>query len=215
MERIKMLTRLYERGVVAIIRTNSTELAIKIVDAVKEGGIDVAEITMSVPGALDIIKKVSEHYSNDEMCIGAGTVLDTETARACILAGAKFIVSPNFNAEVVRMCNRYRIGVIPGVMTVQDTIDALETGAEILKFFPANAFGPNILKQFRAPLPQANYVITAGVEVSNINDWIKAGAFAVSISSILTKYAKEGRYDLVTEECRKYIAEVKKARLGN
>lgn len=212
MERIKTITRLYERGVVAIIRTENEDLALKIIDAVKKGGIDMVEITMTVPGALDIIKNVTKHYTNDEVCIGAGTVLDPETARVCILAGAKYIVSPTLNTDTIKLCNRYRIGVIPGVMTVQNAVEALEAGAEVLKLFPSNALGPKILKQYKAPVPQANYLITAGIELTNIKDWIKAGAFAVSISSILTKYAKEGRYDLVTDICQKYIEEVKKAR---
>jgi 2-dehydro-3-deoxyphosphogluconate aldolase / (4S)-4-hydroxy-2-oxoglutarate aldolase len=212
MKRLETIKKIAEGGVVAVIRAESKEQGIKIVDAVKKGGIKALEITMTVPGAIDIIKELSEVYKNEDVIIGAGTVLDSETARACILAGAKYIVSPCLNAEVVKLCNRYRVPVMPGVMTVKEAVEALELGAEILKVFPGNAFGPSIISSFKGPLPQANFMPTGGVSLDNIKDWIKAGAVAVGTGSDLTKGAKTGDYDLITETAAQFVAEVKKAR---
>lgn len=212
MQRLKTLMKLNEEGIVAVIRAESKEQGLKVVDAVKNGGIKMLEITMTVPGAIDIIKELTEHYKNEDVVIGAGTVLDPETARACILAGAKYIVGPSLNLETVKLCNRYRIPVMPGIMTVREAIEALEAGAEILKVFPGNAFGPEIIKAFKGPVPQGNYMPTGGVNLSNIKDWIKAGAIAVGTGSDLTKGAKTGDYALVTETAKKFVEAVKEAR---
>jgi 2-dehydro-3-deoxyphosphogluconate aldolase/(4S)-4-hydroxy-2-oxoglutarate aldolase len=212
MKRLQTIQKMIECGVVAVIRAESKEQGIKIVDAVKRGGIKALEITMTVPGAIDIIKELSEVYKNDDVIIGAGTVLDPETARACILAGAKYIVSPGFNVETVKLCNRYRIPVMPGIMTVTEALTALEYGVEILKVFPGNAYGPSIISSFKGPLPQANFMPTGGVSLDNIKDWIKGGAVAVGTGSDLTKGAKSGDYELVAETAAKFVEEVKKAR---
>lgn len=212
MKRLETIQKMVECGVVAVIRAESKEQGIKIVDAVKRGGIKALEITMTVPGAIDIIKELSEVYKNEDVIIGAGTVLDPETARACILAGAKYIVSPGFNVETVKLCNRYRIPVMPGIMTVTEALTALEYGVEILKVFPGNAYGPSIISSFKGPLPQANFMPTGGVSLDNIKDWIKAGAVAVGTGSDLTKGAKTGDYELVAETAAKFVEEVKKAR---
>lgn len=212
MQRIKTISRLVEEGVVAVIRAESKEQGLKIVEAVRQGGIKMLEITMTVPGAVDIIRELAEHYKNEDVVIGAGTVLDPETARMCILAGARYIVSPSFNPDTVKLCNRYRIPVMPGVMTVREAIEALESGAEILKVFPGNAFGPEIIKAFKGPIPQGNFMPTGGVSLSNIKDWISAGAVAVGTGSDLTKGAKTGDYNLVMETARKFAAAVREAR---
>lgn len=212
MKRLQTIQKMIECGVVAVIRAESKEQGIKIVDAVKRGGIKALEITMTVPGAIDIIKELSEVYKNDDVIIGAGTVLDPETARACILAGAKYIVSPGFNVETVKLCNRYRIPVMPGIMTVTEALTALEYGVEILKVFPGNAYGPSIISAFKGPLPQANFMPTGGVSLENIKDWIKAGAVAVGTGSDLTKGAKTGDFELVAQTAAKFVEEVKKAR---
>ncbi len=212
MRRIETIQKIVESGVVAVIRAESKEQGVKIIEAVKKGGIKALEITMTVPGAIDIIKELSEVYKNEDVIIGAGTVLDPETARACILAGAKYIVSPSLNVETVKLCNRYRIPVMPGIMTVKEAIEALEYGAEIVKVFPGNAFGPSIISAFKGPLPQANFMPTGGVSLDNVKDWIKAGAVAVGTGGDLTKGAKTGDYELVTETARKFVEEVKKAR---
>jgi 2-dehydro-3-deoxyphosphogluconate aldolase/(4S)-4-hydroxy-2-oxoglutarate aldolase len=213
MERIKTIMRITDEGVVAVIRAESKEQGLKIVDAVKKGGIKTLEVTMTVPGAVDIIKEITEHYKDEDVLIGAGTVLDPETARACILAGAKYIVSPSLNPETVKLCNRYRIPVMPGIMTVREAIEALELGAEILKVFPGNAFGPDIIKSFKGPLPQGNFMPTGGVNLGNVKDWINAGAVAVGTGGDLTKGAKTGDYALVTQTAIAFVEAVKAARL--
>lgn len=212
MKRIKTIQDIVESGVVAVIRAESKEQGIKIVEAVKKGGIKALEITMTVPGAIDIIKELTEVYRDEDVIIGAGTVLDPETARACILAGAQYIVSPSINPETIKLCNRYRIPIMPGAMTVKEAVEALELGAEIIKIFPGNAFGPSIISAFKGPLPQGNFMPTGGVNLDNIKDWIKAGAAAVGTGSDLTKGAKTGDYELVTETAAKFVEEVKKAR---
>lgn len=212
MERIKTINKIIECGVVAVIRAESKEQGLKIVEAVKNGGIKALEVTMTVPGAVDIIRELTEAYKNEDVIIGAGTVLDSETARACILAGAKYIVSPCLNADVVKLCNRYRVAVMPGIMTVKEAVEALELGAEILKVFPGNAFGPSIISALKAPLPQGNFMPTGGVNLDNVKDWIKAGAVAVGTGGDLTKGAKTGDYALVTETAAKFVEEVRKAR---
>ena len=212
MKRLETIRRIAECGVVAVIRAESKEQGIKIIDAVKKGGIKALEITMTVPGAVELIKELTEIYKDEDVVIGAGTVLDPETARACILAGATYIVSPSLNPETVKLCNRYRVPVMPGVMTVKEAIEALELGAEIIKIFPGNVYGPSVISSFKGPLPQANFMPTGGVSLDNIKDWIKAGAVAVGTGGDLTKGAKTGDYALVTETAAKFVAEVKKAR---
>ena len=210
--RMETIQKIIDCGVVAVIRAESKEQGIKIIEAVKKGGIKALEITMTVPGAVDIIKELCEKYKNEDVIIGAGTVLDPETARACILAGARYIVSPSLNVETVKLCNRYRVPVMPGVMTVKETVEALELGAEIIKVFPGNAFGPSIISAFKGPLPQGNFMPTGGVNLENVKDWIKAGAVAVGTGGDLTKGAKTGDYALITETAAKFVEEVKKAR---
>jgi len=215
MKRLEMIRKISDAGIVAVIRATSKEEGVKIVEAVKKGGINALEITMTVPGAVDIIKELSEIYKDDEeVLIGAGTVLDSETARACILAGAKYIVSPSLNVDTVKLCNRYRIAVMPGVMTVKEAVEALELGVEIIKVFPGNAFGPSIISSFKGPLPQANFMPTGGVSLDNVKDWIKAGAVAVAVGTggDLTKGAKTGNYELVTETAAKFVEAVRVAR---
>lgn len=212
MKRSEVINKICNYGIVAVIRATSKEEGIKIVEAVKKGGINAIEITMTVPGALDIIKDLSEMYKDKDIIIGAGTVLDPETARACILAGSDFIVSPNVNIDTIKLCNRYSIAVIPGVMTVKESIEALELGVEILKVFPGNAFGPSIISSLKGPLPQANFMPTGGVSLNNVKDWINAGAVAVGTGGDLTRGAKDKNYELVTETAAKFVTEVEKVR---
>lgn len=212
MQRIKMIQKLAEEGIVAVIRAESKEQGLKVVEAVKQGGIKMLEVTMTVPGAIDIIKELAEHYKNEDIAIGAGTVLDPETARICILAGARYIVSPSLNLDTVKLCNRYRIPIMPGIMSIRDAIEALEAGAEILKVFPGSAFGPDIISAYKGPVPQGNYMPTGGVNLGNVKDWIKAGAIAVGTGGDLTKGAKTGDYALVTETARQFVEAVREAK---
>lgn len=187
------------------------ESGLKITDAVTAGGIKLIEVTMTVPGALDIIKELAVKYRDTDIVIGAGTVLDPETARIVILAGADFVVSPMLDPETMKLCNRYKTAVIPGVMTVKESVEALEMGADILKIFPGNAYSPAIIGAFKGPLPQAEFMPTGGVDVDNVADWLRAGAVAVGTGSSLTKGAKTGDYDAVTEKAREFVAAVAKA----
>lgn len=212
MKRMETIKEIVDSGVVAVIRAESKEEGMKIIEAVKKGGIKALEITMTVPGAVDIIKELTQLYKDEDVIIGAGTVLDPETARACILAGAKYIVSSSLNLDTVKLCNRYRIPIMPGIMTPAEALTALEAGVEVLKVFPGNAFGPSIIKAFKGPMPQGNYMPTGGVSLDNVHEWIEAGAVAVGTGSVLTKGAKTGDYELVTETAKKFVDAVKKAR---
>lgn len=212
MSKIEDLKRVEETGIVAVVRAENAEKALKITEAVKKGGIEAIEITMTVPGAVDVIKQITDEYSRDEILIGAGSVLDAETARACILAGAEYIVSPSLDEETIAMCNRYQKAVMPGAMSVTEVVKAMKYGADIVKIFPATLFGPKIIKAVKGPLPQAPLMPTGGVSLDNVKDWIKAGSFAVGVGSSLSKGAKTGDYDQVTETAKEFIRLIKEAR---
>lgn len=212
MDKIQIIGELGKEKLVAVIRAESQEQGFKIVEAVKQGGIKFLEITLTVPGAVDIIKELVKKYKDEEIFIGAGTVLDPETARIAILAGASYIVSPYFDPEVMKMCNRYRIPVMPGCQTVREIVQSLEMGADVIKIFPGDAFSPNIIKSFKGPIPQGNFMPTGGVSLGNVKDWLGAGAYAVGTGSSLTVGAKTGDYAAITEEAKKFVAEVNKFR---
>lgn len=211
MDKEKVIQKLTEAGLVAVVRANNAEEAIKISDACLKGGCPSIELTFTVPGADKVIAELAERYKG-EMLLGAGTVLDPETARIAILAGANYIVSPGFNLETAKLCNRYRVPYMPGCMTITEVITAMEAGADIIKIFPADLFGPTIIKDIKGPLPQAKLMPTGGVDVSNVDQWIKAGAVAVGAGSSLTAGAKTGDYDKITETAKQFIAKIKEAR---
>lgn len=211
-EKFKTIERIIKGGVIAVVRAESGEQAIKIAEAVRLGGIEAIEITLTVPGAIEVIKELKAAYPNNEILIGAGTVLDPETARLALLAGAEYIVSPSFNVEVVRLCNRYQKVCMPGTMTINEIVEAMEAGADLIKLFPGNAFGPDIIKALKGPLPQANFVPTGGVSLDNVDQWIKNGCAAVGVGGELTAGAKRNDYALVTETAKKFVEAVKKAR---
>ena len=212
MDKTEILKRLTDCGVFAVVRAENAEQAIKICDACIKGGIVGIELTFTVPGALDVIKELCAKYSEDEIIIGAGTVLDSETARAAILAGAKFVVSPYLDVATVKTCLRYQVPCMPGAMTIKEVVECMEAGADIVKVFPGNLFGPKIIKAFRGPLPYAKLMPTGGVNAENCGEWIKAGCVAVGAGSDLTKGAKTGDYAIIAEIGRKMVEEVRKAR---
>jgi 2-dehydro-3-deoxyphosphogluconate aldolase/(4S)-4-hydroxy-2-oxoglutarate aldolase len=212
MSKVEDLKRVEETGIVAVVRAENAEKALKITEAVKKGGIEAIEITMTVPGAVDVIKQLTDEYSKDEILIGAGSVLDAETARACILAGAEYIVSPSLDEETIAMCNRYQKAVMPGAMSVTEVVKAMKYGADIVKIFPATLFGPKIIKAVKGPLPQAPLMPTGGVSLDNVKDWIKAGSLAVGVGSSLSKGAETGDYEQVTETAKEFIRLIKEAR---
>lgn len=205
MRREEVLKKIKEAGVVAVVRGNSKEEALKIVDAVSKGGIKIMELTMTVPNPVEVVKEVAEKYKGTDVIVGAGTVLDTETARACILAGAQFIVSPSIDIDTLKLCNRYKVLVMPGVMTVKDAITAMEYGVDVVKIFPANLYGPSVIKSFKGPLPQGDFMPTGGVTVENLHEWIEAGAVVVGTGGSLTKGASTGDFDAVEKEARRFI----------
>lgn len=211
MTKEQVILKLKEEGIVAVVRAENQEKGEKIIDAVVAGGIHFIEVTMTVPGAVDIIKALAAKYKETDVVIGAGTVLDPETARACILAGAEYVVAPALNPETVKLCNRYRVPVMPGIMTVKEAVEALELGCDVLKVFPGNAFGPSIISSFRGPLPQAIFMPTGGVDVDNVDKWMKAGAVAVGTGSSLTAGAKKEDYVAVQAKAEEFVAAVRKA----
>ena len=198
-----------EEGVVVVIRGDSVEQAIKTVEACYAGGIKIMEVTFTVPNADQIIKTLAEKYKGTDMIVGAGTVLDPETARAAILAGAQFVVSPALNVETIKLCNRYGVAVMSGIFTPTEAITALEYGVDILKLFPGDVATPKGLKALKGPLPQANIMPTGGVSLENVEEWFKAGAYAVGAGSFITKGAKTGDYKAVEDISREFVNKVK------
>lgn len=212
MEKEQVISKLTETGLVAVVRADNADEAIRISDACLEGGCNAIELTFTVPGAHKVIEALAAKYPNGEMLLGAGTVLDSETARIAILSGANYVVSPAFNAEAAKLCNRYRVPYIPGCMTITEVLTAMEAGGDIIKIFPADLFGPKIIKDIKGPLPQAKLMPTGGVDVSNVDQWIKAGAAAVGAGSSLTAGAKTGDYKKITETAKEFIEKIKAAR---
>ncbi|MBU5672345.1 bifunctional 2-keto-4-hydroxyglutarate aldolase/2-keto-3-deoxy-6-phosphogluconate aldolase [Paenibacillus brevis] len=211
MKKLQLVQKIVEEGVVAVLRGDTPEQVAEMAEQAIAGGIKVIEITMTVPYALKAIETLSQKYAWDAgspeqyAIIGVGTVLDPETARAAILAGAQFVVGPSLNRETVQLCNRYRIPVMPGCMTIRDIQEALELGVDIVKLFPGNLYDPSMIKAIKGPLPQANVMPTGGVSLDNLAEWIKAGAVAVGIGSDLTSEAlKKQDYSLISQKSAQY-----------
>lgn len=210
--KLELLKRITDVGLVAVVRAETGEQAQRVADAVLAGGCPAIEMTFTVPAAHRVIEALAARYSPSELILGAGTVLDPETARIAILSGASYIVSPSLNVETVRLCNRYQVPVMPGAMTVREVIEAMEAGADIVKLFPGEAFGPSIIKAIKGPLPQAPLMPTGGVDLSNVAEWIKAGAVAVGAGGSLMGGAKTGDFASVTSTARAFIEKIKAAR---
>ncbi|MFJ8063033.1 bifunctional 2-keto-4-hydroxyglutarate aldolase/2-keto-3-deoxy-6-phosphogluconate aldolase [Psychrobacillus sp. NPDC096426] len=196
-----ILAQLSETKVVAVIRGSSYEEAIQLTRGAIEGGIRAIELTYTTPQ----VQKVFEELQDVDALLGAGTVLDPETARHAILLGAKFIVSPHFSGEVATVCNRYGVPYLPGCMTIGEMVKALEAGCDILKLFPANNFSPSFIKSVKGPLPHVQIMPTGGINADNMKDWLDAGAAAVGVGSDLNKAFKAGGHEAVVEASKKYI----------
>lgn len=197
-----------------VVRVDSADDALRAVEAVKAGGISVLEITMTVPGAIRAIEEVARRFA-DEVVIGAGTVLDAETARACMLAGASFIVSPSLDLATIACCRRYSVACIPGALTPTEIVTAWTAGADVVKVFPAGALGgASYLKSLKAPLPQIELIPTGGVSLKTAADFIKAGAMALGVGADLvdTKALREGQVGVITDRARQYVEIVREAR---
>ena len=215
MRKEQVLTRMKEDCLVAVVRAKNKEQGEKVIDAIVAGGINFIEITMTMEegNPVEFIQFMADKYrNNDKVVIGAGTVLDPETARAVILAGANYVVSPGLNVETIKLCNRYRIPMLPGVMSPTEAITALEAGCDIIKVFPGNVVGPGAISSFKGPLPQGDFMPSGGVDVDNVDKWIKAGACAVGTGSSLTKGAKTGDFAAVTAKAREFVEAVAAAR---
>lgn len=213
MKKLEVLTKISDCGVVAVIRADTTEEAVRISEACVKGGILGIEVTFTIDNAEAVIKELAAFYANNaKVVLGAGTVLDATTARIAILAGAQFIVSPCFDAETAKLCNLYQVPYMPGCMTITEMKQALEHGADIIKLFPGNAFGPEFIKAVKAPLPQVNIMPTGGVSLDNIGQWIQNGCVAVGVGGNLVAPAKTGNYEQITEIASQYVEKVKEAR---
>ena len=200
-------------GVVAVIRLKDPATLRAVVDALAEGGVRALEVTMTVPGAVDLIRELAPTMPSGFL-LGAGTVVDAAKAKAVIDAGARFVVSPVFRREVIRACHERNVPVMPGCFSPTEILDAHDAGADIIKVFPATMLGPQFLKDVRAPLPQVKLMPTGGVTLDNAGDWIRAGAVAVGVGSALVdaKAIDAGRFELIAANARKVLASVAAAR---
>jgi 2-dehydro-3-deoxyphosphogluconate aldolase/(4S)-4-hydroxy-2-oxoglutarate aldolase len=215
MAKLQTLRRIREVGIIPVLRARKQEEAIAIAHAIRDGGVPVLEITMTVPGALEVIRQLAATFGN-QVLIGAGTVLDPETARACILAGAEFIVSPALKISTIEICNRYAIPIFPGALTPTEVVTAWEAGADAVKVFPCGAMGgAQYLKSLKAPLPQIELIPTGGVSLSTAAEFFAAGAFALGVGADLIGSDISGPEKLrgVTETARKYMEIVGKHRV--
>src|SRR5919199_1283342 len=214
MKKEEVLRRIREVGVVPVVRARSAEEAVQVVEAIKAGGVAILEITMTVPRAVDVIAELAARYG-DEATVGAGTVLDPETARACIMAGAQFVVSPALNVGTIELCRRYGVAVLPGALTPTEVVAAWQAGADMVKVFPCNAVGgASYLKALKAPLPQVELIPTGGVSLQTAADFIRAGASALGVGSDLVdlKALAEGQAEVITERARQFVEIVRDAR---
>ncbi len=208
------MQKMREIGLVPVLRASSVQEAITIANAIADGGVPVLEITMTVPGAIQVMEKLAEQ-AGGKLLIGAGTVLDPETARACILAGAQFVVSPALNVKTIEMCRRYSVPIIPGALTPTEVIAAWQAGADVVKVFPCSAMGgASYLKALKAPLPQVELIPTGGVSLATAATFLEAGAFALGVGGDLVdnKAVAQGHPEVITENAKKYLAIVREFR---
>ena len=213
MNKNETVLKLSQQGIIAVVRGKTMEDGVKIADACIAGGVKAIELAFTTPHAPEAITTLVNKYADDaDVIIGAGTVLDTTSARLAILAGAQFIVSPAFDKDVVEMCNLYRVVSCPGVMDPTGVVAALKAGADIVKIFPGDIVGTKMIKDIHGPLPQAPLMPSGGVSVENTADWLHAGAVAVSAGSSLSGPAKKGDYAGVTENAKAFAKAVAAAR---
>jgi len=211
--RTQTLQRLLNPGVVAVIRADSSAQLMNVADALVKGGAPTMEVTMTTPNALQVISDVRAKFG-DAICMGVGTVLDTETARAAILAGAEYVVTPTLNAEVIKLCRRYAKPIIAGAYTPTEALAAWEAGADFIKIFPADQLGPAYIKAIKAPLPQLEIIPTGGVDLNTAGEFIKAGCAAVAAGSsfVSKEILKNQDWPKLIETARKFVEVIAKAR---
>jgi 2-dehydro-3-deoxyphosphogluconate aldolase/(4S)-4-hydroxy-2-oxoglutarate aldolase len=216
MEKDQVLKQIQNVGLLPVLRADSSQQAVTIANAIIAGGINILEVTMTVPGAIEVIRTLAQEYGKD-LLVGAGTVLDPETARACMLAGAEFVVSPAINLKTIEICRRYGVAVLPGALTPTEVLTAWEAGADIVKVFPCSAVGgAKYLQALYGPMPQLKLIPTGGVSLATAEELLRAGAFALGIGSDLvdTKAVAQGKPEIITETAKKYMAIVKKVQSG-
>jgi len=214
MKREAILSAILEIGILPVVRTETTEGAIRSIEAIHRGGIRAAEITMTVPGAIRALEKVADKFG-DQIVLGAGTVLDPETARACMLAGAEFIVTPSLNLATVEMAKRYSKVITPGALTPTEVLAAWQAGADLVKIFPCSAVGgAKYIKALRAPFPHIEMIPTGGVSLETVGDFLRAGAAAVAVGAELidSVHVREGKYEVFEERARRFLEAIAKAR---
>ena len=214
MNKTDVIKQIRDIGIIPVVRATSADEAMRAIDAIREGGVSVLEITMTVPGAVSVIEQLAKNYGSDVL-VGAGTVLDPETARACILSGAKFVVSPALNVETIECCRRYGVAVLPGALTPTEVVQAWTAGADLVKVFPAGALGgASYLKALKAPLPHIELVPTGGVSLKTAADFIKAGASALGVGTDLVdlKAIRDGQASVITERAKQFLQIVREAR---
>lgn len=214
MEKREILSQMISEGLIPVVRVTNPKEAMDVADALKEGGVHFIEITMSVQGAIEVIKELTQKYK-DEIVLGAGTVLDAETGRAALLAGAQFLVSPTLNLDLIQLGHRYSAVVIPGTMTPTEMLTAWSAGADMVKVFPAAQLGgPEYIKAVRGPLPQILIIPTGGVNLQNAGAFIKAGAVALGVGGELVdkKAIKDKKFDIITENTRAFLKVIREAR---
>jgi len=214
MSQLDCLSLIRQTGVIAILRAKSSEQLLAAADAIRLGGVCAIEVTMTTPGALAIIEQARARYSQ-EVFFGAGTVLDPESARAAILAGAQFVVSPALKPGVIELCHRYSIPVFPGAYTPTEIVTAWEAGANMVKIFPASVGGPEMIKALKAPLPHIAMMPVGGIEINNTTSFIRAGASAVGVGSALVneQLLNQGSYAEITARAQRFLQEVRKGRV--
>jgi len=214
MTKDQILSFITEIGIVPVVRTLSAEGAVRAIDAIYRGGIRAAEITMTVPGAIHALEKVADQFG-DKIVLGAGTVLDPETARTCMLAGAEFFVTPSLKTSTIEVAKRYSKVICPGALTPTEVVTAWEAGADIVKIFPCgNVGGPQYIKALKGPLPHIDMIPTGGVSLETAGEFLKAGACAVAVGEALVdaKSVKEGRFESIEDRARQYLAVIARAR---
>lgn len=200
----EILASITKTKVVAVIRGSSADEAVELSKAAVEGGIRAIELTYTTPQ----VQKAFDALHGMDVLLGAGSVLDAETARHAILSGAKFIVSPHFDETIAPLCNRYGIPYLPGCMTIREMVKALEAGCEVIKLFPANNFSPSFIKSVNGPLPHVRIMPTGGINLDNIQDWLANGAVAAGIGSDLNKAYAAGGYNAAVELSKKYAEKI-------
>ncbi|MGC1685992.1 MAG: bifunctional 2-keto-4-hydroxyglutarate aldolase/2-keto-3-deoxy-6-phosphogluconate aldolase [Candidatus Acidiferrales bacterium] len=210
--KLAILNSIVNSGLVAVIRAENGKQAALIAEACAAGGVAALEITYTVPGATGVIEHLAKEFAG-RILVGAGTVLDPETARIAISAGAQFVVSPSLNPETARLCNRYQIPHMPGAGSIAEVIAAMESGADIVKVFPGEILGPAFVKAVKGPLPQASLMPTGGVTLENVAEWIKAGSVAVGVGGNLTAGAKTGDFASITKIAQQFVEKITEARL--